>query len=137
MSTTVCAAAQEIPPGYFLADCAVSGGCLRDFLRAAMDACGGRLCLRLAPVYMDFPLPCPSGRGQALTARELKARYGGEPCHVSRSLCTEYFTQLREGQAHVVLFDTLQSLREKYRAAAECDVPLVLVEDPALRRQLG
>ncbi len=136
MSMTVCSSVQDIPSGFFLTDCAVSGGRLADFLQNALQAAEGRLCIRLAPVYMAFPLPCPSGIGRPLTAAELSLLHGDAPCQFSKDLCTEYFTCLQEGQAQVVLFDSLRSLREKYRIAAACGVPMVLIEDPALRRQL-
>lgn len=136
MSTVLCPTPAEIPRGYLLADCAVSGGslsaCLTDLLRAA----GGRLCLRLAPVYMDFSLPCPEGTGTALTLEALRGLYQGQKCHFSQALCTEYFSYVRREKAHVVLFDTLESLRRKYQTAWACGVPALLVEDPQLRRAL-
>lgn len=136
MSTTVCSSIREIPPGYFLADCATSGGTLQVFLRKALEASGGKLCLRIAPVYMDFPLPCPSGTGRVLSLSELQTLHQGQPCYFSRALCTEYFTLLQDGQAHAVLFDSLRSLRAKYDAAVSCGIPLVLLEDAALRRKI-
>lgn len=136
MSMTVCTSIREIPSGFFLADCAVSGGDLRKYLRDILKAADGRLCLRLEPVYMDFPLPCPSGEGTALTAEALSDLHKDHPCFFSEFLCTEYFIFLRDGQAHVVLFDSLRSLREKYCAAKACGIPMVLIEDPVLRRKL-
>lgn len=132
----LCSRVEEIPTGYFLTDCAVSGGRLKDFLQAALDAAQGRLCVRLEPVFMDFPLPCPSGTGRRLTLTQLRALYTGQPCHGSPALGGEYFTLVRDGQAHGVLFDTQESLVEKYRLLRRLSVPLVLVEDPALRALL-
>ena len=136
MSTTVCSSFQEIPSGYFFADCAISGGNLQNYLRDVLSAADGRLCIRLQPVYTDFPLPCPSGIGTPLTIDELKALYTGAPCFFSEALCTEYFTYLKNGQAHVVLFDSIRSLREKYRTAVACGIPMILIEDPNLREKL-
>ena len=126
-----------LPPGTYLGDCAVSGGTLRGYLREALDLYGSRLCIRIAPVYMDFPLPCPSGVGQPLTATALSALRQGAPCFFSPELGTEYFTCLRQGQAHVVLLDSLESLKKKLELCRSLGVSMVLVEDPALRQQLG
>ena len=52
-------------------------------------------------------------------------------------LCTEYFTYLRDGTAHAVLFDSADSLRKKYSALQKAGVPMALIEDPALRAQLS
>ena len=136
MSTTVCSRRTEIPAGYFLAECAVSGGTLRDYLRSALRAADGNLCVELRPVYIDFPLPCPSGVGTALTPAELHALHHQEPCCFSTALCTQYFTCLQDGQVHVVLFDSTESLRAKYQTLLELNVPMVLIEDPALRARL-
>ncbi len=137
MSMTLCCTPGEIPPGYFLADCAVSGGTLSDCLERFLRAAQGKLCLRLAPVYMDFPLPCLCGTGISLTADALSELYRGQSCHFSPALCTEYFSYIQDGQAHVVLFDSLRSLRRKYQTALSRGVPAILVEDPNLRRALA
>ena len=136
MSMIVCSSLQEIPAGYFLADCAISGGDLQNYLRSVLAAAGGKLCIRLQPVYMDFPLPCPSGTGTPLTVQELTALHRDAPCYFSEPLCTEYFTYLQHGQVHVVLFDSMDSLRRKYQTLCSCGVPMVLIEDPLLRKQL-
>ena len=101
-----------------------------------MDQTGGKLCLRLEPVYMVFQLPCPDGKGQALTLDALRQRYDGQTCHFSEALCTEYFTELRDSRLHAVLFDSPDSLRRKLRTAEDLGVPLVLVEDPKLLKLL-
>ena len=136
MSMTVCSSLTSLPPGCFLCDCAVSGGTLDSFLHSARKEAEGLLCVRLAPVYMDFTLPCPGGVGKTLTAAELKALYPGTTCYFSKSLCTEYFTYAKDCQAHVVLFDSLRSLQEKYRRIRAAGIPYVLIEDPALRSKL-
>lgn len=136
MSMTVCSSLQEIPPGYFLAECAVSGGNLQDYLRAIAEAAGGRLCVRLQPVYMDFPLPCPSGSGTPLTPQQLRERHRNAPCFFSEALCTEYFTYVEEGRLHAVLYDSPDSLKKKYQCLQACGIPMVLIEDPQLRSLL-
>ena len=136
MSMVVYGSEEQLPPGTYVGDCAVSGGTLEDYLRQALALYGARLCVRIAPVYMDFPLPCPGGVGQILSAEALKALRQGEPCFRSQALGTEYFTCLRQGQAHAVLFDSLDSLKGKLALCRRLGVSMALIEDQALRRQL-
>ena len=136
MSMTVCSSPREIPVGEYLADCAISGGTLREYLQSILAAAGGKLCVRLQPVYMDFPLPCPSGVGTPLTPRELNELHQNAPCFFSESLCTEYFTYVESGQIHAVLYDSLDSLRKKYQCLQACGIPMVLIEDSQLRAKL-
>lgn len=136
MSMTVFAREEEVPAGVYLADCAVSGGSLLSYLRAAMEAAAGKLCAVIEPVSMDFPLPCPSGVGKALTATELKQRRGNAPCYFSETLCTEYFTYQANGTAHAVLFDSSKSLREKLNVVEAAGITMVLIPDSGLRKTL-
>ena len=136
MSMTVFAREEEVPAGVYLADCAVSGGSLRSYLRAAKEAAGENLCVVLDPVRMDFSLPCPSGVGNRLTAAELKQRRGNAPCYFSETLCTEYFTYQADGTVHAVLFDTQKSLREKLNTVEAVGISMVLIPDPGLRKTL-
>ena len=122
--------------GSYLCDCAVSGGSLSAYLRAANTAAGGRLCVVLSPVYMDFALPCPTGIGTALTPEALKKLRGNAPCYFSETLCTEYFTYLADETAHVVLYDSTESLRKKAQAIEAAGISMVLIPDPALRKNL-
>ena len=127
---------ERLPPGTYLGDCAVSGGTLENYLRQALGLHGKNLCIRIAPVYMDFPLPCPGGVGRPLSAEELRSLRREEPCFFSPALCTEYFTCVRQGQAHAVLFDSMNSLQKKLALCREVGVSMVLIEDPELRRRL-
>ena len=136
MSMTVYAREEEVPAGVYLADCAVSGGSLLSYLRNAREAAGGKLCVVLSPVYMDFPLPCPTGVGTALTQAQLKQRRTAAPCYFSKSLCTEYFTYQENGAAHVVLMDSMKSLREKCNAVEAADIHMLLIPDAELRKTL-
>jgi hypothetical protein len=133
---TVYTARSQVPQGTLLAPSALSGGDFRDYLREALTVSQGRLCLCLAPAAMDFPLPCPSGQGTPLDHTALKARYDGSPCHYSQGLCWEYFSYLGPDGAHVVCYDSLRSLGEKWALADALGVPMVLVEDRALLGQL-
>lgn len=127
----------QLPPGTYLGDCAVSGGTLRGYLQEALGLYGGKLCIRIAPVYMDFPLPCPSGVGRSLSADEAQALRQGAPCLFSPELGTNYFTRVIQGQAHVVLLDSPETLTQKFDLCQSLGVSMALVEDPALRRQLS
>ena len=136
MSIILCSTTAELPGDHWVADCAVSGGTLSEGLRALLRAAEGRLCVRIAPVYWDFPLPCPDGAGERLTAPQLQALRENAPCHVSEALCVEYFTCLRQNQAHVVLYDTEETLKRKLKIADQCGVPYALVEDDTLMHKL-
>ena len=126
-----------LPPGTYLGDCAVSGGTLRGYLQEALGLYGSKLCIRIAPVYMDFPLPCPSGLGRSLSAEAAKEMRQGAACCYSPDLGTEYYTCLRQGQAHVILLDSLDSLKQKLELCRSLGVSMVLVEDLKLRQRLA
>ena len=136
MSMIVCSSPEEVPAGWYLWDCALSGGDLRECLQSLMSASGGHLCVRLAAVFMDFSLPCPAGQGETLTLEQLRARQNGAPCYFSPGLCAEYCTFLQGQTAHVLLYDSPDSLRAKFRTAEACGVPMALIEDPGIRRML-
>ena len=119
---------EELPSGCYLTDCAVSGGSLEAFLSSACSAVSGRLCVRISPVYMDFPLPCFGGAGRELSRQEAQELRGNRCLHISHSLCTGYFTCLRQGSLHLVLFDTQETLQGKLQRCRTAGVPYVLLE---------
>ena len=127
----------EIPPDYDLADCAVSGGSLKAYIQALSRITHGKMCLVIRRENRDFPLPARDGMGRSLSQQELETLKEGRTCRFSPVLCAEYFTYLDRDTAHVVLFDTERSIREKLRTAEEWGKGLVMVEDPALRNLLG
>lgn len=93
---------------------ALSGGTLEGRLTQAANRYGPEhLALDLQRLRMDFPVPCPSGQGRALTAGELSALAAGRATFYSDALCARYFTLTQEGQTHFVLFDDAQTLRRK------------------------
>jgi hypothetical protein len=130
LSIQVLSQRDEIPVGYYLTDCAVSGGTLEEFLKNVLQAAQGQLCVRIEPVCRDFLLPCFSGAG-AVPASEQDC-----PMYFSKALGTEYGTYLSRGQLHAVLRDTQETLRKKLLLAESLNIPLALIEDPALRRSL-
>lgn len=119
---------EELPSGCYLTDCAVSGGRLEDFLSAALSAAHGRLCVRICPVYMEFPLPCFNGTGRVLSRQEALSRPGSDRLHISGDLCTGYFTYWEHNRLRLVLFDTQETLEKKLRCCQAAKVPYVLLE---------
>ena len=99
---------------------AVSGGSLRALLEDAAARYGAeRLLLGVERVAMDFPLPCPSGEGVALTDAELRdlRRRCCAAVWFSDALCAKYFTYRRGGAPRLVLFDDDETVRHKLRLA--------------------
>lgn len=119
---------EELPSGCFLTDCAVSGGSLTAFLSRALAAAQGKLCVRIAPVYMEIPLPSSCGTGRVLSRQEAQALPGSQHLHVSSALCTGYFTCFRQNSLHLVLFDTQETLQKKLQCCKNAGVPYVLIE---------
>lgn len=126
MSIRLCQNESEIPPGYRLADCAVSGGTLEAFLKSALSLTEGRLCLRLVPQAVDFQLPCPDGQGSPLPLPQLEQLKSSHPSRFSPGLLMYYLTFQRQGQLHLILFDTPETLQKKQQLAEKLGVPLIL-----------
>lgn len=120
------------PHGRTVYPCAVSGGTLEEYIKSL----SGSFCLRISPTHMDFPIPCPDGKGRNLSQAELNHLYNNQQTYFSTELLTEYFTYMESDQLHLVLFDTLRSLREKYRLAKRLKVKNICIPDPALRQKL-
>lgn len=136
MSITVCRSPARLPEDCFLVRCAVSGGTLEEFLGKALEAAHGILCVRIAPVYMDFTLPCFSGAGALLTEEEAARLAQGKTRRFSQALCTDYFCYLAGETLHTVLADTPETLRKKLRMAEAAGVPYALAETEAVYRLL-
>ncbi len=128
MSISFFRSLEELPSGCYLTDCAVSGGRMEDFLSAALSAAHGKLCVRISPVYMEFLLPCFGGTGRVLSRHEALSLPGSDRLHISRDLCTGYFTYLEHSRLRLVLFDTQETLEEKLRCCQTAEVPYVLLE---------
>ena len=97
---------------------ALSGGFLEERLREAVERFGaGRVVLDLQRLWMDFPLPCPSGEGKALSREELQKRMAGQAVHFSEPLCARYFVQLRQGRGRFVVFDDGETMAKKIALA--------------------
>ena len=110
-----------------MADCAISGGTLKTFITDALKAAQGKLCLRIFPVYVDFPLPCPPGQEQIIPYDACMALCQNRPRYASQALGAEYFTYTEHERLHAVLCDTPDTLRQKLRLADSLGVPYALV----------
>ena len=126
MSITVCRNRDDIPPGFYLTDCAVSGGTLEAFLKTALELSAGKLCLQLRPMAMEFTLPCRSGVGIPITQQRLTQLRKTCHSHFSPALLMEYLTFQENAQVHLVLFDTEATLKKKQLLAERLGVPMIL-----------
>ena len=110
---------------------ALSGGTLEGRLNQAAARYGAEhLALDLQRLAMDFPVPCPSGQGTALTRSQLAALAAGRSTFYSDALCARYFTLTREGRTHFILFDDAQTLRRKLALARSQGIRDALVMLP-------
>ena len=134
MSMIVYPNRSDIPSGFYITGCAVSGGSLREFLTSAMKLSGGRLCPTLEPVYREFLLPCPTGKGTRITKEYLNTLLTQHAGFFSETLCTNYLTFLRDQKLVLILYDTPESLRKKYRLLHSLSVPCILVPDAEVRQ---
>ena len=97
-----------------LINTALSGGSLSARLEQAQARFGAsRLVLDLQRLMMDFPLPCPSGEGDALSLAALQRLQQGRSVFFSEELCARYFTYRRGSATRFVLFDDGDTLRRK------------------------
>lgn len=136
MSIALFGSRDEIPAGFYLTDCTVSGGTLEQFLTAALELARGRLCVRLTAGAMDFTLPCPTGQGSPLAPETRSALLRQHPVIFSEALCTNYLTFCSGDRLHAVLFDDVSSLIKKLSLCQRLGIPAALITDRALRLQL-
>lgn len=111
-----------LPEASVLVDSAVSGGELEVYLREQLARWQGRVCLALQRLRMRFPLPCPTGEGEALDESTLRTLLEGRQSYFSRELGCRYCT-CREGDAFTfLLFDDGASLRHKLLLAEQLGI---------------
>lgn len=112
--------APSVRRGNLLISSALSGGSLRGRLEEAVSAHGAaRVTLAVEPVCEDFTLPASQGAGVPLTEEAfatLRAQVRPNVFY-STELCAHYFTYLRRGVPHFVLFDTPGSIQKKLSLA--------------------
>ena len=101
---------------------AISGGDLRTRIGEAEESCGV-LCLDLERLCRSFPLPCPDGEGEELSAQALAGylRKGAKPSY-SEELGCKAFTAEVKGETRFILFDDRETLCKKARLAASLGV---------------
>lgn len=112
--------AAACPEAWVLIPSALSGGTLRLRLTGALERYGPeRVTLAVEGMCHDFPLPCPDGTGQQLTAQQLaQLRERHHPAiHFSEEFCCCSFTYAEEVSSHLVLFDTRDTILRKLRLA--------------------
>ena len=108
-----------------LIPCALSGGSLELRLKEAVERYGAnRVVACPETTAEEFILPCPTGKGRPLSQDQLKLLLAeiNPNTHFSPALCTRYFTFFRGETLHLVLFDDVDCLQEKYTCARQCGV---------------
>ena len=128
----VCRQTDQIPWGWFLGDCAVSGGTLDSYLKEAMCFSGGKICIRLRPISVIFPLPCSTGVGIRPSQEKIRYLCSNHSAHFSDRLMTNYLTYKTNEGLFCLLFDTEDSLCRKMELLKALRIPMVLVEDQKL-----
>lgn len=117
-----------LPECRVLVSTALSGGDLRTRLEACCRRFGGeRIVLELQRLRMEFPLPCPTGQGKALSPEELRRLQGDNAVYYSRELGSRYFTCRRGQETRFVLLDDGDTLRRKIALGEELGIPRGLV----------
>ena len=115
---------------------AISGGSLQEMLQNAQNRYGAaRVALDLERLIMDFPLPCPSGRGQPMLLSELQALQKRRDISTfySRELTAHYFTHSLNGETHFVLFDDAQTLKSKLALARSLGIRDAFIMYPEVK----
>lgn len=118
--------APAAPRGRVLISTALSGGCLEDRLREAVNCFGqDRVVLAMEKTAQDFTLPALTGQGIPLTQEQLQQTQTDlHPCtFFSAPLCTRYFTyQKKDGSVHVTLYDDTETLCRKLDIARSAGI---------------
>lgn len=114
--------ALQIPGSTAVICTAISGGTFQQRLEDAVRRFGrGQVALDIQRLAMDFRLPAPSGSGAPLEPAALQAllRDMDPATFYSRDLCARYFTYAHEGATHFVLYDDVETIRQKIRTGHE------------------
>ena len=96
-----------LPQAELLVSSAMSGGDLKQRFRQLP---GQRCWLRLEPMRMAFPLPCPDGQGTTVTDLPESSGFYAE------ALGCRYI----HAPGQVILFDTAETLEQKILLAKDC-----------------
>lgn len=86
----------------------------------------------LQRLRMDFRLPARSGQGEPLTQAALDAliREHQPAVFFSKDLFARYFTYAKNGEAHFILFDDADTLRQKLRLGRQLGVAAAFFQWP-------
>lgn len=122
-------AAQRAAQGVWISS-RLSGGTLRERLSQALEQYQDRLWLRVEPVCMRFPMPCPTAEGRTLTQQQSAAIRSACPAFYCPEFCCMYCVQFDGAQAFMHLFDTTQTIAEKLALANELGVPYAFGDIP-------
>lgn len=122
-------AAQHAARGVWLSS-RLSGGTLRERLTQALAQYGERLWLRVEPLRMRFPMPCPTADGEPLTQSESLTIQDACPAFYCPEFCCMYCVQFDGAQAFMHLFDTTQTISKKLALANDLGVPYAFGDIP-------
>ena len=110
---------RDLPQCGVLISSSLSGGTAMQRFSEAAEAAPGRCWLLLEWLSMEFPLPCPSGDGQALGKEALHARLQDRQNFFDSGLCCAYTHWLEDGRGRMVLYDTADTLTQKAHLARQ------------------
>lgn len=123
-----------VPEAIPLICTAVSGGSFSSFLQDCAQRYKGRFALDVQRLRMDFLLPSKSGAGTPLSADAFQSLFQRESPAVffSQDLCARYFTYLRDGETHFVLYDDADTISRKLRIGASMRLPAAFLMWPEI-----
>lgn len=104
---------QQFPQCGVLISSSISGGDLSRRFQQASEAYPHRCWMLLEPLCMEFPLPCPTGVGHAISQPP------DRPGIYSPSLCCHYTHYLQNGHGVFALWDTDETRSRKLHLARE------------------
>ena len=125
---------KDVPEAVRLICTAVSGGNFRDYLRGEIERAGDvrRVALDAERLRMDFQLPSPDGEGTALDAQTFNALCKDRSIYFSPDLCARYFTCMRNGEAHFILFDDADTLNRKLKTGESMGIETAFLMWPEI-----
>lgn len=131
--------AGQVERAFLVAETALSGGSLEEYLGGLLRQYPGRVAATLRPISADYRLPAESSEGAALPRAQrmaLQQKYGAQS-FFSRDLCAKYFTYMDEqGDGHFVLFDDDATLEAKLGRLETLGVSPVFALYPDVRALL-
>ena len=134
------AQAAHAPHARLVAEAALSGGNLDDYLGELASQYPGRLAASLRPISADYLLPSESSEGTPISAKnrqELQQKHDAQ-AFFSRDLCAKYFTYMDENdRGHFVLFDDATTLQAKLQHLHDLQIKPTFAMYPDAKRLLA